>query len=87
MCAGAGGLDQVEGGVRVVAAVGDDLGARRQAGEQRRDGAVVVGLACGERDAPWQAVLIHQGVELAAQPTAGAADGVVAPFLPPAACW
>jgi hypothetical protein len=45
-----------------------------------------MGLARGERDAPWQAVLVHQGIELAAQPAAGASDGVVAPFFPPAAC-
>lgn len=87
VCPGAGGLDQAKSGVGVVAAVGDDIGARGQVRQQGRDGAVVMGLPCGEGDAAWQAVLVHQDVELAAQPAAGASDGVVAPFLPPAACW
>ena len=84
---GASGPDQVEQGISVVAAVGDDMAAF-ETGEQLWRGPQIVSLAGGEQQADWQAVLINHGVDLGAQSSTRTADGVIfAPFLPPAACW
>src|SRR5689334_15971749 len=59
-----------------------------QAGQQLRHGTKIVFLPSGEHQAHRQSVLIDGGVNLGAQSSTRAADGVIlAPFLPPAACW
>ena len=84
---GAAGADQIEQGVGVIAAVGDDVAAF-EAGEQKRRRAQVVGLSGGQHKPHRQAVLIDHGVDLGAQSSTRTADGVIlAPFFPPAACW
>lgn len=73
---------------RVIAPVGDGVAGRFETGEQRRDAALVRGLAGAQHDPERQTALIDHGVDLGAQPAAGTADGVIRPpFFPPAACW
>jgi hypothetical protein len=84
---GAGGSDQVEQAVGVIATIGHDVAAS-QAGQQIGRRLQVVGLAGGQHQADRQAVLIDDGIDLGAQSSTRAADGVIrAPFFPPAACW
>ena len=79
---------QVDDGLGVVAAIGDERASRRQSLEQGGHGGLVGCLAGGEHDPQRQAVLVHDGVDLGAQSSTRTADGVIrAPFLPPAACW
>ena len=83
----AAGAHQIDDGLGVVASIGDEGLSRRQTVDQRLHGGLVRGLAGGEHDPQWQAVLIHQGVDLGAQSSTRTADGVIrAPFFPPAAC-
>ena len=83
----AAGLDEVDDGPGVVAAVGDDIAGKRQAVEQHRRGGFVGGLAGGEDEAHRQAVGVDDDVDLGGQSTARASDGVIrTPFFPPAAC-
>ena len=84
---GAGGADQVEQAVGVIAAIGHDMAAF-QAGQQIGRRLQVVGLAGSQYQPDWQTVLVDDGVDLGAQSSTRAADGVIrAPFFPPAACW
>lgn len=84
---GASGPDQVEQAVGVIAAIGHDVAAS-QAGQQIGRRLQVVGLAGGQYQADRQAVLVDDGVDLGAQSSTRAADGVIrTPFFPPAACW
>lgn len=56
--------------------------------EQVGRSAQIMSLSCGEHEPYRQTVLIDQSVDLGAQSSTRAADGVIfAPFLPPAACW
>jgi hypothetical protein len=62
--------------------------AAAEAIEQLGSSAQVVGLAGGEDQADWQAVLVDDGVDLGAQSATRTTDGVIfAPFFAPAACW
>jgi hypothetical protein len=55
--------------------------------EQMGCGAQIVGLPCGEHEPYRQTVLIDKRVDLGAQSSTRAADGVIlTPFFPPAAC-
>ncbi len=84
---GAAPADEIEQGVGVIAAVGDDVAAL-EAGEQMRSGLEIVGLSGGQHQTHRQAALVDEGVDLGAQSATRAADGVIlAPFFPPAACW
>jgi hypothetical protein len=84
---GAPGSYQIEQGIGVVAAVGDDVTAV-QAGEEVGRRRQVMGLSCGQDEPDRQAVFIDGGVDLGAQSSTRTADGVIrAPFFPPAACW
>ena len=79
---------QIDNRHAVVAAVGDESGGGRQAGEKVRDGRLVGGLSRRDQQPDRQAVLIDDGVDLGAQSSTRTADGVIrTPFLPPAACW
>ena len=84
---GAGGSDQLEQGVGVVASIGDDMAAF-EASQQLRGGAQVMGLSGGQQQSDRQAILVDDGVDLGAQSSTRTANGVIfAPFFPPAACW
>jgi len=81
------GSDELDEGVGIVAAIGNDVAAL-QTSQQIRCGTQVVGLAGRQHNADRQAILIDEGVDLGTQSATRAADGVIlAPFLPPAACW
>lgn len=87
MRAGAAEGDDLEDGLGVVAAVCDGIGSRAQAVEQGRDGGLVGGLAWRDQQTDGQAAGVDDRVELGAQSSTRAADGVIrAPFFPPAAC-
>lgn len=82
----AGGADQFEQGVGVVAAISDDVAAP-EASQQPWSGPQIVGLAGGEHQPDGQAVLVDDSVNLGAQSATRTTDGVIfAPFLAPAAC-
>ena len=84
---GSRGADKPEEGVRVIAAIGDDMTAG-EAFQQAGRGVEIVALAGGKNDPDRQAMLIDQGVDLGAQSSTRTADGVIlAPLFPPAACW
>jgi len=84
----AGLADEVENGVAVVAAVGDDIAPRHQIAQEFRHDALVVSLPCAQNDANRQAFVVDDRVDLRAQSPTRETDGVIlAPFLPPAACW
>lgn len=79
--------DEVENGVAVVTAVGDNVAPRRQIPQELRHDALVVSLPCGQNDANRQTIVVHDRVDLGAQSPTRETDGVIlAPFLPPAAC-
>ena len=85
---GAVGRDKLEDGAGIVAAVGDGVARRGEAGEQRRDSRLVGGLARAEQEAQRQAPGIDDDVDLGAQSAPRSSDGVIrTPFFPPAACW
>ena len=84
---GAGGADQTEEGIRIVAPVGDHVAAGKTS-DKIGGGGEIVALASGEDDPDRQAMLIYQRMNLGAQSATRTADGVIlAPFFPPAACW
>jgi hypothetical protein len=84
----AAGCDQVQDGLGVVAAVGDQGSVWGEARQEVGDGGLVRGLAGGDREGDRQARAVDNGVDLGAQSSTRTADGVIrAPFLPPAACW
>ena len=83
---GAAGLDGVDDGPGVVAAVGDDIAGKRQAVEQHRRGGLAGGLAGGEDEPHRQAVGVDDAVDLGGQSTARSSDGVIRTPFPPAAC-
>ena len=80
--------DQFEERVGVVAAVGNDMAAL-QTGKQMWCRPQVVSLTGGQHESHRQAVLIDKGVDLGAQSSTRATDGVIFAlfFLAPAACW
>jgi hypothetical protein len=79
--------NEVENGITIVAAIGDNVASRPEVAEEAWHGALVVGLSSGENDANRQAIVVHDCVNLGAQSPTREADGVIlAPFLPPAAC-
>lgn len=81
------GGDEVDDGLCIIAAVGDERWCRRQAIYQGSNRSLVGGLPGGEHDAQRQTILVHQGVDLGAQSSTRTADGVIrAPFFPPAPC-
>ena len=80
--------DEVENGVAVIAAVCDDVAPRRQVPQKLGHDALVVCLPRGQNDADRQAIVGHDRVDLGTQSSTRTTDGVIlAPFLPPAACW
>ena len=82
------GCDQVEQGLGVVAAIGDEVAPGREAGEESRSHGLVGGLAWREDDPDRQAAAVDDDVELGAQSSTRTTDGVIRPpFFPPAACW
>ena len=84
----AAGADEIDNGLGVVAAVGDQRPGWREPVDQRLDRRLVGCLPGRERDPQRQPVLVDQCVDLGAQSATRTADGVIlAPFLPPAACW
>ena len=83
---GAAGTDQGEQCVGVIAAIGNDVAALETL-KQVRCGSQIVGLPCGQHDADWQAVFVNHRIDLGAQSSTRATDGVIlTPFFPPAAC-
>jgi len=79
--------DEVENGVAVVTAIGDDVGPGHQIPQELGHDALVVRLPRGQNDADRQSIVVHDGVDLGAQSPTRETDGVIlAPFLPPAAC-
>ena len=79
--------DEVEEGMAVIAAVGDDMAACN-AFQKGWSCVEVVDLTGREDNPDRQSALIHKRIYLGAQPPTRAADGVIlAPFFPPAACW
>jgi len=84
---GAMGGDQLDDGAGIIAAVGAGVACRVEAGEQRRHGCLVGGLARAEHEAQRQAAAIDDDVDLGAQSAPRSSDGVIrTPFFPPAAC-
>ena len=80
--------DQVENGVTIVTTISDDVASRPQITQEARHGALVVSLPGGQQDTDRQALVVYDSVDLGAQSPTREADGVIlAPFLPPAACW
>jgi hypothetical protein len=78
---GAAGPDKIEQRIGVISAVGDDMAAL-QPFEQVGRSAQIVSLSCGEHEPYRQTVLIDQSVDLGAQSSTRAADGVFfAPFF------
>ena len=59
--------DEVENGVAVVTAVGDNVAPRRQIPQELRHDALVVSLPCGQNDANRQTIVVHDRVDLGAQ--------------------
>ena len=80
--------DTFDQGFLVIAAIGDQNAPAGQAVNQ-------IGRRLDIRHLPWrqqgvdrQARLIDSGMDFGAQSSTRTADGVIlAPFLPPAACW
>jgi hypothetical protein len=71
----------------VIAAIRDH-GARRQGVQEDGRSGLVRRLPGREVEPDGQPVLIHDGMDLGAQPATRTANGVIlAPFFPPAACW
>ncbi|ALG89205.1 hypothetical protein TQ29_02215 [Actibacterium sp. EMB200-NS6] len=82
------GLDPLDQGHRIIAAVGHDMGRARETVNQLRRGGFVTGLAGAECQPDRQAHLIHDRVDLGTQSATRATDGVIrAAFFLPAACW
>jgi hypothetical protein len=78
---GAAGPDKIEQRIGVISAVGDDMAAL-QPFEQVGRSAQIVSLSCGEHEPYRQTVLIDQSIDLGAQSSTRAADGVFfAPFF------
>jgi hypothetical protein len=83
----AGLAHQVEDGLGVIAAIGDERLGGRQVGQQGWSEGLVGGLAGRDDETDGQALLVDDGVDLGRQSSTRTADGVIfAPFLPPAAC-
>ena len=88
VCDGAAGLDKVDDGAGVIAAISDHIAGQGQSIEQHRRGRFVGGLAGREYEPDGQAAGVDHGVDLAAQSATRTTNGVIrAPFFPPAACW
>jgi len=80
--------DQLEHGVGVIAAAGDDRSRDWQPAEELGHGGHVRGLAGREQQPHGQPVLVDDRVDLGAQSATRTANGVIrAPLFPPAACW
>jgi hypothetical protein len=78
---------EVEDGLGIIAAIGDERLGRRQVGEQSRGNCLVGGLPWADREAQRQPGLADDGVDFGGQSSTRTANGVIrAPFLPPAAC-
>ncbi len=85
---GARRLDRFDHRATEIAAVGDHVAGQGERGDEVRSGGLVGGLTLGEQQPHRQAAPVDNGVDLGAQPSTGATDGVIlAPFFPPAACW
>ena len=85
---GAVGSDKLEDGAGIVAAVGDGVACRGEAGEELRYRGFIGGLARAEYEAQRQAPGIDDDVDLGAQSAPRSSDGVIrTPLFPPAACW
>lgn len=82
-------VDGFAHGIGVVAAVGDQQGASRQQGQERKSGAAVGRLTAGQREGAWAAKLIGQRVDLGRAPAAADADCLrpFPPFPPAAQRW
>jgi hypothetical protein len=84
----AGLAHQIEDGLGIIAAIGDEGPSGRQASEQFRADCLVGGLARRDDEADGQTLLVNDGMDLGRQSPTRTADGVIrAPFFPPAACW
>lgn len=80
--------DEIDNGIAVVSSVGDHIRSGGELQEQIGDGTPVMGLTSRQGQADRKTVLVDHGMDLGAQSSTRAADGVIlAPFLPPAACW
>ncbi len=85
---GATGLDKLDDGAGVIAAISDHIAGQGQSMEQHRRGGYVGGLAGREDEPDGQATGVDHGVDLAAQSATRTTNGVIrTPFFPPAACW
>ena len=81
-------LGEVDEGLGIIAAVGDEIAGPAQARDQWNGGLLVGGLAGCQRQADGQSGPVDDDVDLGAQSSTRTADGVIrAPFFPPAACW
>ena len=79
--------DEIEDGAGVVAAIRDDVPGRAMSGEEVADGCLVGGLPGQQRDRDWQAAVIDHGIDLGAQSSTRATEGVILPPFFAAACW
>ena len=85
---GAAGLDKVDDGASVVAAISHHIAGQGQSVEQHRRRGYVGGLAGRQNEPDGQAPSVDHGVDLAAQSATRTTNGVIrTPFFPPAACW
>ena len=84
----AAGLDRLDHGATEVAAVRYDVTGQSERRDRLRRRCLVGGLARSEDQAHRQPAPVYHGMDLGAQPSTGATDGVIrAPLFPPAACW
>jgi hypothetical protein len=82
------GGDEVQQGLGIAAAIGDEVAPANKAPEESRRDGLVGGLARREDDPDRHAAAIDDHVELSAQSATRTANGVIrAPFFPPPACW
>jgi len=88
MCPGVGLSNEIENGIRIVASISDDVRVGQKACQQLGNRKPIMSLAGRQHDPDWQTPIIHDDVDLGTQSSTRATNGVIlAPFLPPAACW
>ncbi len=81
------GGEEFDDRARAVAAIGDCLAGRSQAGDEFRQRRFVGGLPRRQQQPNRQTHSIDDDMDLGAQSSTRTADGVIrAPFFPPAAC-
>lgn len=80
--------DHLHDGAGVIAAIGNYISGSGMRGKQVSDRRLVRGLPGRQRDRHRQSAMINHRIDLGAQSTTRATDGVIlARLIPEAACW